>query len=121
MAKPGWQWSALDGRVPALAVLGYMWHGIQDTQRFDELPSIISFITAHGNAMPAGKVPNHALCCVPLGGAGSPVRRGVMIRPWQFLISICLMKKLLFAFALRKAAPPGSVVEVWVWLSRRSP
>ena len=60
---------AVDGRVPALAVLGHMWHGIQDTQRLDKLPSIISFITPHGNAMPAAKVANHALCRIPLGGA----------------------------------------------------
>jgi len=45
--------AAVDGRVPALAVLGHMRHGIQNPQRLDELPSIISFITAHGNAMPA--------------------------------------------------------------------
>jgi hypothetical protein len=63
---------AVDGRVPALAVLGHMRHGIQDPQRLDKLPSIISFITGHGNAMPAGKVANHALGRVPLGGANLP-------------------------------------------------
>jgi hypothetical protein len=41
--------------------LGPMRHGIQNTQRLDKLPSIISFITAHGNALSAGKVPNQAL------------------------------------------------------------
>jgi hypothetical protein len=53
-----------------------MRHGIQNPQRLDELPSIISFITGHGNAMPAGKVPNQALCVVPLGGAGSRSEAG---------------------------------------------
>ena len=68
--------AAVDGRVPALAVLGHMRRGIQDTQRLDKLLSIISFITAHRNAMPAGKVANHALCRVPLGGAGSRSEAG---------------------------------------------
>src|SRR5450759_4963873 len=68
--------SAVDGRLPALTVLGHMRHGIQNPQRLDKLPSIISFITAHGNAMPAEKVPNHALCRVPLGGPGSRSETG---------------------------------------------
>ena len=37
--------AAVDGRIPPFAVLGHMRHGIQDTQRLDKLPRIISFIT----------------------------------------------------------------------------
>ena len=60
----------VNGRSPALAVLGHVGHSIQGAQREDKFPNIISFITAHGNAMPAGKVAHQALCRVPLGGAG---------------------------------------------------
>ena len=42
----------------------------------DKLPSIIKFITAHGKVLPAGKVPNQALCHVLRRGAGSRSEAG---------------------------------------------
>jgi hypothetical protein len=67
---------AIDGRGTPRMVLGHMRYGIEGTQGLDKLSGIISFITAHGNTMSAGKVAHYAFCRVPLGGASSRSEAG---------------------------------------------
>jgi hypothetical protein len=98
---------AVNGRGTPRAVLGHMGCGIEGTQGLDKLPGVISFITAHGNAMPAGKLSNHALGRVPLGGSGAPVRRGVMISPWRVSISTSPHKTEFCLYDCALAEKPG--------------
>src|SRR5450759_1745882 len=39
--------TAVDGRIPPLAVLGHMRHGIKNQQRLDKLPSILTVYYTH--------------------------------------------------------------------------
>src|SRR5208337_5182105 len=62
---------AVDGRVPAGAILGHMGYRLQGPERLDKFSRIVAFVTAHGNGTPARDGLYQAHRRFPLGGAGS--------------------------------------------------